>query len=1026
MKLRCLLVCVALSFLAASPAAALISGSSTASMCGEGGNWIDITFTTTEGVRLVDAWWDWNATGVWLDADGTSLCGPQNIGVTSYSFYFDVTSGTDTQDFGLTATGFDSGDYFRFTMDLDLGGGGSPFTTDYYGGTVTVEFSDGTILTGTFDEPFESPNGATATFTNLGAMPDLAFTTKPGWAAPMVPRPANDATWTSVPAPATLVGEADSTWISAVCENIGDDQAMPSRMNFHLDGSFLGYRNLWTIDPGAWNGPYNYGPFNVRGGRHVIRVTADALDAITESDETNNVYAAQWCWQGDPLPAMTTATRAAPPMFDQDGEHATLQWHNCDGVRIVPSATFDWCAVWGERLSDDGTNEYMLRLHPASDSPTAAFGTNYGATGIESERLQALLINKHTFGSGPWDVGVIRFTGPETDYRIGHTNESPYPFDFGIEPESPYFFTRVGMFQFHVDAGDLGPATLVVRTDPANGPVHMGWLAPDFTYGDLDDLNDTVVTDAEGVATINLDLTVTGDYCCVVYGNRSEHPGGLAVNVGLYGPRPDLVPVTLTGWCAPVVPRPAADAALFSCPLPDTLHGNTAATWMNLACLNAGTVDADTVSFSIRVDGNAKLGIRNFWTPLAPGLPRTLLNTEFSGNPWTVPGGRHTLSTELDYLEELAESVEANNWTGRQYCWSPAVLPTNASLTISDPDRLPAREGGWDDCDGGERLYWNCDGLRMPYIPPIGGNRWWIATAVMPWSASLDIDLQLHAPLLGVQNGFGPNVLASSTAGAGQIDFVLVNDRYAANRAYDVGVLEDVDANSPGYYAQEARSTWGGIPGPGAMGPYTMGAGRMLNLHEYMLTAGDWLITLTDNGTGVDWGMSLYMDGAYHGKAGVLDDAMAWEAGDGASERMHVTVPEGNSCCLAVWKTDVGELAKEGSYSLWLASGVSGVGDELPDALPIATRFLGASPNPFNPQTVIAFELVAPGACRVALHDLQGRLVRTLVAEDLGVGRHERTWDGLDDGGRRVASGVYVARLVAGDQADLLKVTLLK
>ena len=620
---------------------------------------------------------------------------------------------------------------------------------------------------------------------------------------------------------------------------------------------------------------------------------------------------------------------------------------------------------------------------------------------------------------------MIRFTDPAVDYRIGHTHESPYPFDFGIEPETPYFVSRLAMFQFHVGAADLGPATLVARTDPANGPVHMGWLAPDFTEGDLTDLNDAVVTDAEGVATINLDLTVTGDYCCVVYGNRSEHPGGLAVNVGLYGPRPDLETMTMNGWYAPVVPRPAADAALFSCPLPDTLYGGQPLTWMNLATHNIGTADADTVGWGLNIDGGWDYGIHQL-TTLAPGGTRVLQNLTRVGTPWSVPGGRHTISLMMDYLEEVDESVECNNTSARQYCWSPPVLATNAAQTISDPARLPPREGGWEDCDGGGPQYWNCDGLRMPYIPPIGGNRWWIATAVMPWSASLDIDLQLHAPLLGTQNGFGPNVLASSTAGAGQIDFVLVNDRYAPNRAHDVGVLEDMDANSPGYYVQEARSTWGGIPGPGAMGPYTMGAGRMLNLHEYLLTAGDWLITLTDNGTGVDWGMSLYMDGMHHGKSGVLDDAIAWEAGDGATERMHVTVPAGNSCCLAVWKTDVGELAKAGSYSLWLASGVSGVGDELPEALPVATRFVGASPNPFNPQTVIAFELVAPVACRVALHDLQGRLVRTLVAEDLGVGRHERTWDGLDDGGRQVASGVYVARLVAGDQGDLLKVTLLK
>ena len=240
--------------LAGSPAAALIQGSSTASNCGEGGNWIDITFTTDEGVTLVDAWWDFNGTSVWLDADGTSVCEMQNNGVTSFSFYFDVPADTDTQDFGLTATGFDSGDYFRFIMDLDLGSTGMPYGADYMGGTVTVEFSDATVLTATFDTLYDGSNGATASFTNLAALPNFTFTVKPGWAGPLVPREANDANWTSVPAPILLVGETASTWLNAVYQNTGPVVAGTSRMTFHLDGDLLGYRNLWTIAPGEWNG----------------------------------------------------------------------------------------------------------------------------------------------------------------------------------------------------------------------------------------------------------------------------------------------------------------------------------------------------------------------------------------------------------------------------------------------------------------------------------------------------------------------------------------------------------------------------------------------------------------------------------------------------------------------------------------------------------------------------------------------------------------------------------------------------
>jgi len=1006
-----------------TPAAALITGSSTASNCGEGGNWIDITFSTDEGVTLVDAWWDFNGTGVWLDADGTSQCGMQNDGVTSFSFYFDVPSGTNTQDFGLTATGFDSDDYFRFVMDLDMGSSGMPYGADYMGGTVTVEFSDATVLVATFDTLYDGSNGATANFTNLGALPNFEFTVKPGWAGALVPREAADATWTSVPAPLLLTGETDATWLNAVYQNTGSVMAGTSRMNLHLDGAFLGFRNLWTIEPGAWNGSTNIGAYNVPGGRHVLRVTADAANNVTESDESDNVLAVQYCWRGADLAPLATLTRPAPPLYNQDHEYVTLNWHNCDGVRITPDPGYDWVSVWGEREADDGFISNYLRLHPAMDDPLDAFGTNLEISRGGAD-LQALLVNTHTAGSGPWDIGIIRFSANTPDYRIAHLHESPYPFDFGIEPETPYYVQRLAMFQFHVGTGDLGPATLTLYSDPDDGPVRMGWLAPDFTYGNLDDLNDAVVTDAEGCTQIDLDLTTTGDYCAVVYCNRAEHPGSLAVNVGLYGPTPDLENMTMTGWHAPMVPQPHDTSALFNCPLPDTLHGGVAATWMNLACRNGGTADADIVGWGMDVDGYWEYGIRQF-TTLGPGGSRVLQNLEKAGEPWTFRGGRHTLGIRMDYLEELAESVERNNDSGRQYCWSPPVLPTNGRVTVEDSRAVPDREGGWDLCDGGETLYWNCDGWRMSYIPPIGSNRWWYATAVMPWANSLDIDLQLHAPLDGTQDGFGPDVLAESFSGDGQVEFVLVNDRYADNRPHDVGVLDDVDNYMPGYHIQEVRSAWGGIPGRGELGPYKMGAGRMLDLHEYILDPGDWLITLADNGSGVDWGMSLYQDGTYHGKAGVVNDAMAWQEGDGVTERMHVNVPAGTSFCLAVWKVDAGELDKEGNYSLWLAPGVSGTGEPAP-ALPQISRITGAAPNPFNPRTTIEFELKRDGPCHLALYDLQGRLVRTLVAEQRQAGLNATVWNGLDDRGRQAASGVYLARLRAGTETDLLKVTLLK
>lgn len=72
-----------------------------------------------------------------------------------------------------------------------------------------------------------------------------------------------------------------------------------------------------------------------------------------------------------------------------------------------------------------------------------------------------------------------------------------------------------------------------------------------------------------------------------------------------------------------------------------------------------------------------------------------------------------------------------------------------------------------------------------------------------------------------------------------------------------------------------------------------------------------------------------------------------------------------------------------------------------------------SAPNPFQPYTVISLDLPAGGATRVALYDVQGRLVKRLVNSWLPAGLHAVTWDGTDDEGRSAGAGVYFARVEA-------------
>ena len=72
------------------------------------------------------------------------------------------------------------------------------------------------------------------------------------------------------------------------------------------------------------------------------------------------------------------------------------------------------------------------------------------------------------------------------------------------------------------------------------------------------------------------------------------------------------------------------------------------------------------------------------------------------------------------------------------------------------------------------------------------------------------------------------------------------------------------------------------------------------------------------------------------------------------------------------------------------------------------------APNPFNSETSIRFELAEESAVRLEVFDLLGQRVRVLVAEALSAGEHQVLWDGRDELGARVSSGVYIYRLRAG------------
>jgi hypothetical protein len=106
-------------------------------------------------------------------------------------------------------------------------------------------------------------------------------------------------------------------------------------------------------------------------------------------------------------------------------------------------------------------------------------------------------------------------------------------------------------------------------------------------------------------------------------------------------------------------------------------------------------------------------------------------------------------------------------------------------------------------------------------------------------------------------------------------------------------------------------------------------------------------------------------------------------------------------------------------------------GDEqnLPQGFELSQNY----PNPFNPTTTIPFRVwsLAVGVerpCHTALkvYNILGQLVRTLVDEGKTPGKYEINWDGNDDSGKEVGSGIYFYQLRTRDYTDTKKMVLLR
>lgn len=115
-----------------------------------------------------------------------------------------------------------------------------------------------------------------------------------------------------------------------------------------------------------------------------------------------------------------------------------------------------------------------------------------------------------------------------------------------------------------------------------------------------------------------------------------------------------------------------------------------------------------------------------------------------------------------------------------------------------------------------------------------------------------------------------------------------------------------------------------------------------------------------------------------------------------------------------------GSTDDQGKYTINI-SGATGIDASVPSAFSLGQNY----PNPFNPTTTIPFTLDSSGHISVAIYNIVGQRVATVIANYMSAGTHFVTWNGMDDRGNHVSAGIYLYQLRAGRHAETKKMLLL-
>lgn len=844
---------------------------------------------------------------------------------------------------------------------------------------------------------------------------DLTPITPSGWTAPLVLRStlAPDA-----PNPVTQTNSVNgsSAYFNWGLRNTGTGPTGNFRDRAYIDGNLAITSNTRNLGAGVGGETRNWGPVALGViGRHTVWMRLDGIDAVAESNEDNNVYAKQFVFTPQFLAAGATIVRGGGLPDAYAGQPlvpgGTTFYPNCDGFDVSTCIFPE--LVWA--VPDDPNDRIVMRLHQRDTQQTGY--ANALATSISlADKPAAVLLNPATSSMYAYGIGVSDQSGSGSTYRI-HREVGR---EFAMPDTIPGTLNAENCLDYYWTYNNLSQAqwfTIKLAGSPSS-PLMMRFFHAGFTIAALEAANTTTYVAAGDTVHRNVWLE-PGQVAATVVTRDPRLSGTAVYTIFAYNHKPDLAATRPHDWFANLVPHTGTPHNYQgSVPAPSTLIGeaDTTSFYWSLQNLSLSAGVPGGLRCQVDLDGAFLFG-----NVLIGALPADHLHRAVNSTRYNVRGGRHTLAHRLNTNRGIDEDDFTNNHHGRQWVWSPRVL---ALGEVHSLPMAPDAYGGLAFVTEGLAAQ-NCDGYRFTRTFTINPGTVFAAYGV---ANQADIDIGLYSGA-DTQTGFATTHAQSTWNGPGA-DFVLRYLQGSGTFTMNVGLtrLFGVGAGDVTLRAHVGNSFWNS-PAVGTSLSGTIAAAEFLQTSTLSLPPGIYRFTLRSDDAPL--GFSLHdFSGGYSARTAHWQDGMAWQLDSavGQDQSFVVSVPDPapTRLCVAVWRPDATARAVAAGWTVTIGADLSGV-DDAQTMLPTGSRLISAAPNPFNPQTELVFVVAQAGRCELTIHDVRGRLVRSLVTADLPAGRRAVVWDGLDDQGHRAASATYVARLRTGQgEVDLLKLTLVK